>query len=152
MLPNKRNPAAILKDPATYTGGPAANLAQQLITNAKSGRIPQGYGVSVDVPLIVSVTSNSRINPPFIHVHLTGGADIDSAAYSAIIGSLPVLMSPHQAQINASTATAPCHARPPFCPWMPVFSLGLHSRLRCTAVIPFLFRLASFAGAAGSVG
>ncbi|KAH8787110.1 hypothetical protein F5882DRAFT_461791 [Hyaloscypha sp. PMI_1271] len=98
--------SAILKDPATYTGGLAANLAQQLITNAKSGRIPQGYGVSVDVPLIASVT----------------------------------------------TATAPCHARLPFCPWMPVFSLGLHSRLRCTAVMPFLFRLASFAGAAGSVG
>jgi 5'-nucleotidase len=111
MLPNKRNHCSPLKDPATYTGGPAANLAQQLITNAKSGRIPQGYGVSVNVPLIASVTSNSRINPPFIHAHLTGGADIDSAAYKATIGSLPVIISPHQAQINASTATAPCHAR-----------------------------------------
>ena len=60
--------------------------------------------MSVNVPLIASVTSNSRINPPFIHAHLTGGADIDSAAYNATTGSLPVLMSPHQAQINASTA------------------------------------------------
>jgi 5'-nucleotidase len=31
--------AAGLKDPATYTGELAANLAQQLITNAKGGRI-----------------------------------------------------------------------------------------------------------------
>jgi 5'-nucleotidase len=38
--------SAGLKDPATITGELAANLAQQLITNVKGGRIlPLGYGV-----------------------------------------------------------------------------------------------------------
>jgi 5'-nucleotidase len=44
--------SAGLKDPATIVGELAANLAQQLITNAKGGCIlTLGYGISVKYPL-----------------------------------------------------------------------------------------------------
>jgi 5'-nucleotidase len=76
-----------LKDPATIAGELAANLAQQLITNAKGGRIlPFGYGVSVNIPYITSFTNNSCVNPPFIQTRMTGGADVDSASYNAATG------------------------------------------------------------------
>ncbi|TAQ85386.1 hypothetical protein B7494_g6287 [Chlorociboria aeruginascens] len=76
-----------LKDPATITGELAANLAQQLITNAKGGRIlPLGYGVTVNIPYITSFTDSSCVNPPFIQTRITGGADVDSASYNATSG------------------------------------------------------------------
>jgi 5'-nucleotidase len=79
--------SAGLKDPATIAGELAANLAQQLITNAKGGRIlPLGYGVSVNIPYITSFTNNSYIDPPFIQTRMTGGADVDSASYNAATG------------------------------------------------------------------
>lgn len=79
--------AAGLPDVATITGRLCANLAQQVINNAKGGRIlPLGYGLSVNLPYITSFTNNSCINPPFIQTRMTGGADIDQAVYNATSG------------------------------------------------------------------
>lgn len=79
--------AAGLKDPATITGELAANLAQQLITNAKGSHLlPLRYGLSVNIPYITSYTNSSCINPPFIQTRQTGGADVDSATLNSTTG------------------------------------------------------------------
>ncbi|RDW61451.1 SurE-like protein [Coleophoma crateriformis] len=79
--------AAGLKDPATLYGELSANLAQQLIDNAKGGPIlPLGYGINVNIPKITSFTNDSCVNPPFIQTRLTGGAVVDSAGYDEETG------------------------------------------------------------------
>lgn len=79
--------AAGLKDPATIAGELAANLAQQLINNSKGGRLlPLGYGISVNIPYITSLTNNSCVNPPFIQTRMTGSADVDEAIFNATTG------------------------------------------------------------------
>lgn len=76
-----------LQDPATITARLSASLAQQLITNAKGGRIlPLSYGLNVNIPLITSFTNNSCVNPPIIQTRMTGGADVDTAVYNATTG------------------------------------------------------------------
>ncbi|KAL3420236.1 5'/3'-nucleotidase SurE [Phlyctema vagabunda] len=76
-----------LKDPATIMGQMSANLAQQIIINAKGGPIlPLGYGVNVNIPLITSFVDDSCVDPPFIHTRMTGGATVDKAGYNETTG------------------------------------------------------------------
>lgn len=57
------NTNAGLKDPATILGELAANLAQQLIVNAKGAfLLPLGYGINVRIPYITRQTINSWAN------------------------------------------------------------------------------------------
>ncbi|RDW68384.1 SurE-like protein [Coleophoma crateriformis] len=74
-----------------YSGGYAVQTPyfQQLILNAAatgSKLMPVGYGISVNLPYITSFTNSSCVNPPFIQTRMTGGADVDGAAYNATSG------------------------------------------------------------------
>ncbi|KAI9744734.1 MAG: hypothetical protein M1818_001659 [Claussenomyces sp. TS43310] len=84
---NTSGTAVGLRDPNTISGQLAANLAQTLIKGANGGRLlPLGYGLSVNIPKITSLTSSACIDPPFIHARMTGGADVDTAVYNASTG------------------------------------------------------------------
>ncbi|KAK0710526.1 hypothetical protein B0T21DRAFT_298137 [Apiosordaria backusii] len=55
------------QDPATINGRLASNLAQAFIAKANGDRVlPEGYGVTVDLPYITSETSDECTNPPFV--------------------------------------------------------------------------------------
>ncbi|TVY34891.1 Acid phosphatase [Lachnellula subtilissima] len=79
-----------LKDPATIMAQLSANLAQQLITRvaAQGGGplLPLGYGINLNIPYITSFTNDSCVNPPFIQTRMTGGADVDYAAFNETTG------------------------------------------------------------------
>ncbi|KAK4204570.1 putative acid phosphatase [Triangularia verruculosa] len=56
-----------LQDPATINARLASNLAQAFISKANGDRVlPEGYGVTVDLPYITSETSDECTNPPFV--------------------------------------------------------------------------------------
>lgn len=83
---NQTNPSG-LPDPATIEAQISVSIVQQLVANAKGGRLlPPGYGISVNYPLITSATNKSCINPPLIQTRLTGSADVDGAVYNATTG------------------------------------------------------------------
>ncbi|TVY22227.1 Acid phosphatase [Lachnellula hyalina] len=79
-----------LKDPATIMAQLSANLAQQLINSiaAQGGGplLPLGYGINLNIPYITSFTNDSCVNPPFIQTRMTGGADVDYAAFNETTG------------------------------------------------------------------
>ncbi|KAK0660871.1 putative acid phosphatase [Cercophora samala] len=61
-----------LQDPATISARLASNLAQAFINKANGDRIlPEGYGVTVDLPYITSETSDECTNPPFVLTRAT---------------------------------------------------------------------------------
>nr|POF15303.1 acid phosphatase [Quercus suber] len=72
-------------DPATIQAQLAVKVVNTLINNTAHGQplLPQGYGISVNTPMITSLTNDSCINPPFIQTRLTGEADSDVAVYNA---------------------------------------------------------------------
>ncbi|KAK4178954.1 putative acid phosphatase [Triangularia setosa] len=69
-----------LQDPATINARLASNLAQAFISKANGDRVlPQGYGVTVDLPYITSETSDECTNPPFVLTRSTPDVDVKVA-------------------------------------------------------------------------
>ncbi|KAK4641515.1 hypothetical protein QC761_501170 [Podospora bellae-mahoneyi] len=61
-----------LQDPATINARLASNLVQAFISKANGDRVlPEGYGVTVDLPYITSETSDECTNPPFVLTRAT---------------------------------------------------------------------------------
>jgi len=72
------------QDPATITARLASNLVQAMIDKANGGRVlPEGYGMSVNLPYITSDTSDECINPPFILTEMTGTPSEDRAVFDS---------------------------------------------------------------------
>ncbi|KAK0713417.1 survival protein sure-like phosphatase/nucleotidase [Lasiosphaeria miniovina] len=65
-----------LQDPATITARLASTLVQALIDKAAGSRIlPQGYGLTVNLPYITSYTNEQCTNPPFVLTRMGGNAE-----------------------------------------------------------------------------
>ena len=48
--------------------------------------LPLGYGINVNYPAITSLVNSSCVKPKFIQSRLTGGADVDRAAFNETSG------------------------------------------------------------------
>ncbi|KAI9839211.1 MAG: hypothetical protein M1819_003204 [Sarea resinae] len=75
-------------DPATIAANLSTNLVNQ-IAKAAIGKqlLPDGYGLSVNYPVISSLTDTSCISPPFYDSRITGGASVNTLIYSASSGT-----------------------------------------------------------------
>ncbi|KAF2104425.1 5'/3'-nucleotidase sure [Rhizodiscina lignyota] len=84
---NKTTPSGF-PDPATIQAQLAVDIVETLVKNSKPGErlMPLGYGISVNTPVITSLTNDSCVNPPFVQTRLTGGADYDQALFNKTSG------------------------------------------------------------------
>ena len=75
-----------LPDPATVTARLASRLIQTMYSKAEGKPfLPQGYGISVNMPFITTFTSDTCIDPPFVLVRSTGTAT-DTVKYDSNTG------------------------------------------------------------------
>lgn len=76
-----------LPDPATIIGNLSTQLVNELAAHAEGGRLlPYGYGLTVNYPVITSMTGSSCLNPPFIRTRITGGAPVTRAVFDPSTG------------------------------------------------------------------